>query len=268
MSSLLRNTSIVEWLSNPHHWNWLMHSKASLSNPKSLKFACAWNRFACHAKPSGVPLLARVPGIADPWHRAYKQNSSAATWSIAVPRADGGSCVTGLIRGWGRSRLIRVHRVLLTWAQALFAVPFKSKEKKMRKQVHHNFFVMKASCTCPIDANLLGFHKWSIDSQIKAEALKQSRIAVNCTKNKTGKLCFKSNKTVCDKWTAMEFYIMRHYLAVPRASDKFNGTGSIYGWNTSRLTYLHRIVADWKSISSLRSHPKPLLNYRLTIFWN
>ena len=44
-----------------------MNSKASLLNPKSLKFAC-------HAKPSGVSLLARVPGVADPgvadpWHR-------------------------------------------------------------------------------------------------------------------------------------------------------------------------------------------------------
>ena len=54
---------------------------------------------------------------------------------------------------------------------------------------------------------------------------------------------------------------MRHSLVVPRAGDKFYATGSIYGWRPSCLTFLHRVVADWKSTSSLCSHPKPLLNF-------
>ena len=76
----------------------------------------------------------------------------------------------------------------------------QNKKRKMRKRVDHNFFVMKASCTCPITVMLTCWGSTSevltIDSQIKAETLKQCRIAVNCTKNKTGKLCFKCNKTV------------------------------------------------------------------------
>ena len=140
----------------------------------------------------------------------------------------------------------------------------------MRKRVNHNFFVMKASCTCPITVMPTCWGSTSevmaIDSLRKAKTLKQCRIAVNCTKSKTGKLCFKCNKTVCDKCAATEFYIMRHGLAVPRAGDKFYATGSIYGWRTSRLTYLYRVVADWKSISSPRSHSKLLLNFWFTIF--
>ena len=76
----------------------------------------------------------------------------------------------------------------------------QNKKRKMRKRVDHEFFVMKASCTCPITVMLTCWGSTSevltIDSQIKAETLKQCRIAVNCTKNKTGKL-FKFMSSLC-----------------------------------------------------------------------
>ena len=39
----------------------------------------------------------------------------------------------------------------------------------------------------------------------EAEKRKQCQIGANCSQNKTSKLCFKCNKTVCGKCTAKEF---------------------------------------------------------------
>ena len=101
-------------------------------------------------------------------------------------------------RVWFAAGADRVWHVY-TWCYSLehklpLQFPSHIGKKKSVNKCIIIFFVMKVSCTDPIDANLLAFYKRSIDSQIKTETLKQCRIAVNWTKYKTGKLCFKCKK--------------------------------------------------------------------------
>ena len=42
----------------------------------SLDFACASNYLACNGKSSGVPEVARVPGVADAWDRQQCEQGS------------------------------------------------------------------------------------------------------------------------------------------------------------------------------------------------